>query len=84
LFSGLIERALHKKSYSEKLELTNTIIENSHEAILITDAHNHIIHTNKAYSKITGYQLDEVIGKRQNFSSRVNITTTSIKKCGLS
>jgi diguanylate cyclase (GGDEF)-like protein/PAS domain S-box-containing protein len=67
LFSGLIERELHKKSYSEKLELTNTIIENSHEAILITDAHTHIIHTNKAFSKITGYQLDEVIGKTPKF-----------------
>ncbi|MFT6900771.1 MAG: PAS domain S-box-containing protein [Colwellia sp.] len=67
LFSGLIERELHKKSYSEKLELTNTIIENSHEAILITDAHSHIIHTNNAFSKITGYQLDEVIGKTPKF-----------------
>jgi len=63
LFSGLIEKELHKKSYSEKLELTNIIIENSHEAILIADAQNNIIHTNKAFSNITGYQLDEVLGK---------------------
>ncbi len=63
LFSGLIEKELHKKSYSEKLELTNIIIENSHEAILIADAHNHIIHTNKAFSNITGYHLDDVLGK---------------------
>jgi diguanylate cyclase (GGDEF)-like protein/PAS domain S-box-containing protein len=67
LFSGLIERELHKKSYSEKLELTNTIIENSHEAILITDAHTRIIHTNKAFSKITGYHIDEVIGETPKF-----------------
>ncbi|MBA6233532.1 MULTISPECIES: putative bifunctional diguanylate cyclase/phosphodiesterase [unclassified Colwellia] len=67
LFSGFIERELHKKSYSEKLELTNTIIENSHEAILITDAHTRIIHTNKAFSKITGYHIDEVTGETPKF-----------------
>ena len=63
LFSGLIEKELHKKSYSEKLELTNTIIENTHEAILIADAQTHIINVNKAFSQITGYQIGEVIGK---------------------
>jgi diguanylate cyclase (GGDEF)-like protein/PAS domain S-box-containing protein len=63
LFSGLIEKELHKKNYSEKLELTNTIIENSHEAILITNAQNQILYTNKAFSEITGYDKSEVIDK---------------------
>jgi len=63
LFSGLIEKELHKKIYSKKLELTNTIIENSHEAILISDENNKIIHTNKAFTHITGYHFDAVLGK---------------------
>jgi len=63
LFSGLIEKELHKKNYSEKLELTNIIIENSHEAILITNAQNQILYTNKAFSEITGYDKSEVIDK---------------------
>jgi two-component system CheB/CheR fusion protein len=63
LFSGLIEKELHKKAYSEQLELTNIIIENSHEAILISDANTKVIHVNKAFCEITGYQKHEVIGK---------------------
>jgi diguanylate cyclase (GGDEF)-like protein/PAS domain S-box-containing protein len=63
LFSGLIEKELHKKNYSEQLELTNIIIENSHEAILITDAHRQILYTNNAFSLITGYDKNDVIGK---------------------
>jgi len=63
LFSGLIEKELHKKIYSEKLELTNNIIENSHEAILIADENNKIIHTNRAFNNITGYHFDDVLGK---------------------
>jgi len=69
LFSGLIEKELHKKTYSEKLELSNTIIENSHEAILIADAKNRIIHVNKAFTEITGYLKHEVLGKATNLLS---------------
>lgn len=69
LFSGLIEKELHKKTYSEQLELTNIIIENSHEAIIISDENNLIIHANKAFSEITGYQNHEVIGKNSKILS---------------
>jgi len=69
LFSGLIEKELHKKAYSEQLELTNIIIENSHEAILISDANTKIIHANKAFTEITGYQRNEVIGKTSKLLS---------------
>ena len=63
LFSRLIEKKLNKKSYSEKLELTNTIIENTHEAIWIADIQAPIIDVNKVFSKIIGYQIVEVRGK---------------------
>jgi len=66
LFSGLIEKELHKQTYSEKLELSNTIIENSHEAILISDVNNKIQHVNKAFSEITGYSKNEVLGRTPN------------------
>ncbi|MDX1352128.1 MAG: diguanylate cyclase, partial [Thiomicrorhabdus sp.] len=38
----------------------------SHEAIIITDATNRIIRANNAFSKLTGYSLDECIGKTPN------------------
>jgi two-component system CheB/CheR fusion protein len=66
LFSGLIEKELHKKYYSQELELTNTIIENSQEAIIICDDQTDIIHVNQAFSDITGFSKDEVLGKKPN------------------
>ena len=69
LFSGLIEKELHKKSYLQRLELSNAVIESSHEAILICDNNNNIVHTNKAFNDITGYSAAEVLGKTPNILS---------------
>lgn len=66
LFSGLIEKELHKKHYSQELELTNTIIENSQEAIIICDDQSKIIHVNQAFTDITGFSKQEVLGKQPN------------------
>ena len=46
----------------EKLRLSQLVVENSSEAMLVTDKNNHIIATNPAYTKITGYELDEIMG----------------------
>ncbi|WP_127471350.1 putative bifunctional diguanylate cyclase/phosphodiesterase [Thiomicrorhabdus aquaedulcis] len=35
----------------------------SHEAIIITDTHGQIIRSNQAFSDLTGYRRDEIIGK---------------------
>ena len=69
LFSGLIEKELHKESYLQRLELSNAVIENSHEAILICDTNNNIVHTNKAFTDITGYSAADVLGKSPNILS---------------
>lgn len=47
----------------EKLRLSSLVLENSSEAMLITDNDNLIITVNPAFTKITGYTLDEVRGK---------------------
>ncbi|WP_321326345.1 EAL domain-containing protein [Thiomicrorhabdus sp.] len=36
----------------------------SHEAIMITDANNIIIRANRAFNKLTGFSLDECLGKK--------------------
>lgn len=38
----------------------------SHEAIMITDANNVIIRANRAFSKLTGFSLEECLGKNPN------------------
>ena len=49
----------------EPLALLKTLAENSFDSVLITDAtvQAKIIYANKAFSKLTGYASDEVIGK---------------------
>jgi diguanylate cyclase (GGDEF)-like protein/PAS domain S-box-containing protein len=39
-----------------------TLFDRSHEAIMITDQNNHIIDVNPAFSRITGYHKEEVLG----------------------
>lgn len=36
------------------------------EGIMVTDSNNRILRVNKAFTKITGYSIDEVIGKEPN------------------
>jgi len=52
-----------RKRIEEELRLYAKIFENSEEGITITDAHSHIISVNDAFTKITGYERNEVIGK---------------------
>lgn len=46
-----------------KSELASIIYENSSQAMFISDAKNNIISINPAFSEITGYEIDELIGK---------------------
>lgn len=46
-----------------QLEQSAIFFENSNEGILITDSRGKIVSVNKAFSKITGYRKDEIIGK---------------------
>ena len=51
-----------KQSESEK-ELLLTAIEQSHEAVVITDARGDIQYANPSFENLTGYDRQEVIGK---------------------
>lgn len=57
---GLIKRLEVELDYRK---LTTMVFENTSEGILVTDAAAHIIHVNDAFTKLTGYQLGEVLGK---------------------
>ena len=43
--------------------ITESIFRNSKEGIMIMDATGHIIYVNKAFSTVTGFSADEVMGK---------------------
>ncbi|HRP23177.1 EAL domain-containing protein [Thauera sp.] len=52
-----------RKLNEEKLRLAASVFASSYEAILITDADNRIIDANPAFTRITGFTRDEVIGQ---------------------
>ena len=47
----------------KKLKLSAAVFENTQESIFVTDRQNRIISVNRAFTTITGYRKDEVIGK---------------------
>ena len=53
----------------DALRITASVFDNSQEAIVITDAHNVIIDVNPAFTFITGYLRDEVLGRNPKFLS---------------
>lgn len=53
----------------ERLRETAAVMENTHEGVLITDTTPRILAVNQAYTNITGYSAEEVIGKNPNIVS---------------
>jgi len=47
----------------KQLQLASSVYESSSEAMIVTDEHNLILSVNPAFTKITGYAPDEVIGR---------------------
>jgi len=52
-----------RRRTEQQLQLAATVFESSNEAILITDTSANIIDVNESFSRITGYNREEVVGK---------------------
>ena len=48
---------------TEELRLVASVFEGTREAIAVTDAEMHLVKVNSAFCQITGFKLDEVLGK---------------------
>ena len=57
---GRISREQH--AYQERLRLAAKVFDTSSEAIIVADAARNILTVNKAFTAITGYMLEEVVG----------------------
>ena len=53
----------------EQLRLSAQVLLNSREAVVITDADNNILSVNRAFTEVTGYIAEEVIGKNPRILS---------------
>ncbi len=65
-YLGTFENISERKQTEEKLKQAAKVLENSAEAICITDPDAHIIVVNRAFTQITGYNEEEVLGKSTN------------------
>jgi DNA-binding NtrC family response regulator len=64
-----IERAINDQKSAERLRLLESVVVNGNDAVLITNNPNieqyypRILYTNQAFSDVTGYSSDELIGQ---------------------
>jgi len=61
--ANLVGIAIEREQAQKDLLLASSIYEHSSEALMVTDAEHRIIALNPAFTRITGYTLDEVAGK---------------------
>lgn len=52
----------HKK-IQQQLHFASRVFENASEGIVITDEHNNICSVNLAFQKVTGYSVEDILGK---------------------
>lgn len=58
-----------RKEDERRLKISASVFDRSHDAIMISDNSNRIVEVNPAFTRITGYQRDEVIGANPNILS---------------
>ncbi len=61
--AGLMSDITERKAIEEKLQLAASVFSHSREGILITALDGRIIDVNAAFTDITGYTRDEVVGR---------------------
>ena len=60
---AIVEDITVRKHAEDELQLASMVYNNSSEAMMITDEKNRIIAINPAFTKITGYTMDDVSGQ---------------------
>lgn len=56
-----------RRRNEEKLRQAAVVFDSTTEAIMITDAEAKIISVNKAFTEVTGFKLEDVLGKKTTF-----------------
>ncbi len=60
---AVVEDVTERKRLEDHMRLAATVFENTGEGLFITDDHHRIIHVNPAFTDLTGFQVEDVLGK---------------------
>ncbi|NFV80467.1 EAL domain-containing protein [Magnetospirillum aberrantis] len=59
----VVEDVTERKRLEDHMRLAATVFENSGDGLFVTDDHCNIVHVNPAFSEITGFEPEDVLGK---------------------
>jgi PAS domain S-box-containing protein len=79
-FAVLIEDITETRKSEEKIKQLSAAVEQSPVSIIITDLTGRIEYVNAMFSKLTGYNKDEVLGKKTSILKSGYTTKTEYKK----
>ena len=83
---GAIQDITKQKEEEQRLKLLETVITQSKDSILITEANSgegkipQIVYVNPAFTKMSGYESDEILGQELNFFEGPNSDSQALKK----
>jgi len=60
---AVVEDVTETRRLEDHMRLATTVFENTGEGLFVTDANRRIIHVNPAFSVLTGYQPQDVLGR---------------------
>lgn len=69
LVSNTLWRLIQRKKTQQRLTQAASVFNTAQEGILITDVQGHILDVNHAFTQITGYERDEVLGQTPHLLS---------------
>jgi PAS domain-containing protein len=79
---GTSQDVTSEQEMMSQMLLLASAVQYSGEAILITDAENRIVTVNPAFTRLTGYEEAEVVGRNPRFLSAGRTTADSMRTCG--
>lgn len=68
-YANIAAIALQHNQFMEESKLSSLVFNNFNEAMMVTDENNKILSINPAFMRITGYTLDEVVGRNPRIFS---------------
>lgn len=65
-FIGIASDITQQRAIDDSLRQAAAVFDATQEGVLVTDAQQRIVHVNPAFSRITGYSSEEILGQHPN------------------